>query len=187
MPSTTNSFPGYACAVVRLLSMCRRFLVGPGDLEAERLAEHLLERRHVPMGGPELQLRVAVRPETSEVVVAARVEIEATEGLGVAAIQALGQAHDRRQCLDGPAQRSAQVAVTLVSLFRGRLPVISRDERDHLGLLRLEAAKIAVLDQVVRVTVMPLVADVNADVVEERAVLQPLAFPFGQAVHAARL
>src|SRR5262249_1855682 len=50
-----------------------------------------------------------------------------------------------------------------------------------------EAAKIAVLDQIVRMTVMPLVADVNTDVVQERAVLQPLAFLFGEAVHAARL
>src|SRR5574339_1102794 len=60
MPSTTNSFPGYSCAVVRLFSMGRTFLVvGAGDLEPQRLAENVLERRDVPVGRPELQLRVA--------------------------------------------------------------------------------------------------------------------------------
>ena len=65
--------------------------------------------------------------------------------------------------------------------------MIARDERDHLDLLGLEAAQVAVLDQVVRVLVVPLVADVDADVVQERRVLEPLALAIGQAVHAARL
>ena len=34
---------------------------------------------------------------------------------------------------------------------------------------------------------MPLVADVHADVVQQRAVLQPVAFPVRQAVYAAGL
>src|SRR5919106_3443782 len=43
IPSTTNSFPGNSCGVVRLVSMKDWFLViGGGDLEADRLAEHLL-------------------------------------------------------------------------------------------------------------------------------------------------
>ena len=52
---------------------------------------------------------------------------------------------------------------------------------------RLEAAQIAVLDQVVRVLVVTLVADVHADVVEQRRVFEPLALAIGQAVDAARL
>ena len=65
--------------------------------------------------------------------------------------------------------------------------MVAGDERDDLDLVGLEAAQIAVLDQVVRVLVVPLVADVDADVVQERRVLQPLALAIGQAVHAARL
>src|SRR6185436_2303612 len=51
----------------------------------------------------------------------------------------------------------------------------------------LESAKIPILDQIVRMPVMALVADVDADVVEQRAVLEPLALPVGEPVHAARL
>ena len=65
--------------------------------------------------------------------------------------------------------------------------MIARDERDDLDLLRIEAAQVAVLDQVVRVPVVALVADVDADVVQQRAVLEPLALAVGQPVHAARL
>ena len=68
-----------------------------------------------------------------------------------------------------------QVAVSFVRLLRRRLAMIAGDERDHFDLLRIEAAQIAVLDQIVRMPVMPLVADVHADVVQERAVLEPLA------------
>src|SRR5215510_14680052 len=42
IPSTTNSFPGYSCGFVRL------FNIGlSADLDAQRLAEHAFERRHV--------------------------------------------------------------------------------------------------------------------------------------------
>src|SRR3954454_23253068 len=50
MPSTTNSFPGYSCGVVRLFSMSNAPLAGaasfaPGYVESKRPFEHLLERR----------------------------------------------------------------------------------------------------------------------------------------------
>src|SRR5919201_395184 len=57
MPSTTNSFPGYACGVVRLLSMF--LVIASRDLEPERLLEHPLERGGVALGGPQFQLRAA--------------------------------------------------------------------------------------------------------------------------------
>ena len=80
-----------------------------------------------------------------------------------------------------------QVAEAVVLPLRRRLAVIARDERDRLDLVRLEAAQIAVLDQVVRVLVVALVADVDADVVQERGVLEPFALAVGQAVDGARL
>ena len=52
---------------------------------------------------------------------------------------------------------------------------------------RLEPAQVAVLDQVVRMLVMARIADMRADVVQERCKFQPLALAIGQAVRAARL
>ena len=80
-----------------------------------------------------------------------------------------------------------QIAVAVVPPLRRRAAVIARDERDRLDLVGLESAQIAVLDQIVRVLVVPLVADVHADVVQERGILEPLALAVGQAVDAARL
>src|ERR687888_1974026 len=48
MPSTTNSFPGYSCGVVRLFSIQCAFLVlAPRHLEVDRAAEHPFERRRM--------------------------------------------------------------------------------------------------------------------------------------------
>ena len=168
--------------------MCLLFLVvGAGDLETNGPAEHLFERAHVPVRGPELELGVAVGAEPCEVVVAARVEIDPGDGLRVAAIEPFGQPHHRRQLLDRPAAISRKIPVSLVRLLRRRLPMIARDERNHLDLLRLEAAEVAVLDQVVRMPVVALVADVHADIVQQRAVFEPLALACRQSVDAARL
>ena len=48
-------------------------------------------------------------------------------------------------------------------------------------------AQVAVLDQVIRVLVVPRVADVHADVVQQRRVLEPLPLAVRQRVDAARL
>src|SRR2546426_566670 len=59
--------------------------------------------------------------------------------------------------------------------------------RRSKGAAWREAAQIAVLDEVVGVLVMPLVADREADVVQQRRVLEPLPFAIGERMHAARL
>src|SRR6187200_730169 len=51
MPSTTNSFPGYSCGVLRLFT-----IILSADLDAKWLADHALERSGVPDGRPQLQL-----------------------------------------------------------------------------------------------------------------------------------
>src|SRR5262252_573220 len=48
IPSTTSSFPGYSCGLVRLFNIRRS-----ADLHAQALANHLLERRRVPRRGPQ--------------------------------------------------------------------------------------------------------------------------------------
>ncbi len=76
------------------------------------------------------------------------------------------------------------VAESDVPARRRRTPVIAGDERDRFDLVRLEAAKVAVLDQVVRMLVMTFVADVHARVVQDRRVFEPLALLVGHAVNA---
>jgi hypothetical protein len=83
----------------------------------------------------------------------------------VAAIETFGEPDHRRERLHSTPDAARQVAVALVRLLRGGLPVIPRDERDRLDLERIESPQIPVLDQVVRMSVMTLVADVDADVV----------------------
>src|SRR6478672_6146517 len=82
IPSTTNSFPGYSCGVVRLFGIRRLFLViGPGHLEADGGFQLAFERCDVTMRGPELQLGVAPCLQAGEVVLAARQKIDAGQGL----------------------------------------------------------------------------------------------------------
>src|SRR5256714_2201661 len=92
IPSTTKSLPGYSCGCVRLFSIGgggrirRRF----SDFDAERLAGHAFEGSGMARGGPQLQLGIARRAQLQQVVVAAIVELEARNGLRVAAIGAFG-------------------------------------------------------------------------------------------------
>src|SRR5476649_1238462 len=82
IPSTTNSLPGYSCGCVRLFSICVA-----ADFDPERLSCETFEWRGMPRGRPELQLRVARRPQLQEVVVAAVVELEAADRLRVTAVE----------------------------------------------------------------------------------------------------
>jgi hypothetical protein len=136
---------------------------------------------------PQLQFRVTRGAEPRQVVVAARIEIDTSQRLRVAAVEAFGESNHRGECPDGTAQSAREVAIAVVRLLRWGLPMVPRDQRDHLGLVRIEAAQVAVLDQVVGVAVMTFVADVHADVVQQRAIFQPLALAIGEAVHTAGL
>jgi len=129
----------------------------------------------VPVCRPELELRVADRPQPGKVVVAARVKIHAGERLCMASVEPFRQPHHGRERAHGLAQRPRQVAVPFVRFLRGCLPVVPRQQRDDFNFLRVETAQIAVLDQVVRMAMMALVADMHPDVVQQRAVLEPLA------------
>ena len=104
----------------------------------------------------------------------------------MAAIQGLGQPEDGREGADGLAALPRQIAHPFMRPLRRRAAVIARDERNRLDHVGLETAQIAVLDQVVRMPVVTLVADVHADVVQERGVLQPLALAVGERVRAPR-
>jgi hypothetical protein len=63
--------------------------------------------------------------------------------------------------------------------------VIASRQRNGFDLVRFETAEIAVFDQVIRVTMVPFVADVNAGVVQNGRVLEPFALLVGHAVNGA--
>ncbi len=89
--------------------------------------------------GPQLQLGVADRTQTSEVVVSARIEIQTGQGLRVASIESLGQTDHGGERAHGPAERAGKISVPLVRFLRRRLAMVPREERNHFNLVRLEA------------------------------------------------
>ena len=146
-----------------------------------------LEGLQMAVGGPHLELGIPGRVDLQQRVVAAVAKIEAGNGLRVAAIEALGYAQDRRERAHGLAQRRRQPRVLFVRSLRRASTMIAGDERHDFDLVRVEAAEIAIPDQIVRMPMMPLVADVRADVVKQRRELEPLPLAIGQAVHRPRL
>lgn len=147
----------------------------------------MLERCDVTMSGPQFEFRIAVGTQPGEVIVAAGKKINPRERLRVAAIEPFGQPHDRRKDSDSGTQCAVQIAVPLVGLLGSRLPMVSGDQADDLDLLRIEAPQISIFDQIVRVTMMAIVTDVYADVVEQRPVFQPLPLALRKTVHTAGL
>ncbi len=136
---------------------------------------------------PDFQLGVAAGPELQQAVVAAIVQLEPRHDLSVAAIETLGESQDGRKGADRASKPARQLAVAFVRLLRRGAAVIARDQPDHLDFVGLEASKVAVLDQVIRVLVMAGVADVDSHVVKQRRVLEPLPLPIGQVVHGSGL
>ena len=133
-------------------------------------------------GRPDLELGVPARVQPQA---QARVGVrrgDRRHHLRVTALEAFGQPDERAEHLDGVPAISRQVAIAVVRLLRRALPVIPRDERHHFDLFGVEPAKVAMFDHVVPVLVMVLIADVNADVMEERRVLQPLTLAAAQLV-----
>jgi len=141
----------------------------------------------VPGRRPDLELGVASRSDLQQIVVAAVVQLETRDDLRVAAVEALGQPQNRGKRAHCPTRAASQIAKALVRALRRRLPVVARDQRNRLDLVRLEPAQMAILDQIVRVLVVALVADMDADVVQDRRVLEPFPLAVGEAVDGARL
>jgi len=123
----------------------------------ERLAEQACERRGVAGGGPQLELRVAARAHLEQRVFAPVVQFKSRDDLGVAAVEAFSQAEYGGKGANGSPVTAAETGVLVVMTVGCRSPVIPRHEGDGVDLVRLEAAQVAVLDQVVGVFVVTLV------------------------------
>jgi len=84
----------------------------------------------------------------------------------VSSVEAVGDSKDRRQPLDPPTELLVQRAVVAVRFPGRRAAVVARHVRhDHL-IGRRHAQEIGVQDEMIRMLVVPLVADVVSHVVE---------------------
>ncbi len=120
----------------------------------------------------------AARPEAA---------FDSRDELPVAAVEPVGDPHDGRELLDDGTQVRVEPLPVLVPRLRPPALVIPGDRGEDLDLVRGEAGQVAVRDQVVRVALVLRVADVAADVVEQRAVLEPLPLGRGELVEGMRL
>ena len=140
------------------------------------------QRRGVPGGGPLFQLGVARRPQPDGQAIVATGNLHLADDLSVAAIKPLGQPDKRAEELHGSPERSTQRAVTLVSALRRGQSMIARHQADDRDLVGVESAQFPVANQVIGMFVVRVVADVRADVVQQRAVFEPLALLGAEAV-----
>jgi hypothetical protein len=153
-----------------------------GQFELDRRLQYFSKRDGVSIRGPDLELRIAGGPDPDDEAPALVLDREPGNDLRVAAVEALGEAHDRAQQSNRLPTRTRKAPVPSVRLLRGGLPMISGDETNHLHFFGFEASKAAVLDEVMGVAMVAFVADVRANIVQERPVLQPLTLALTQIV-----
>ncbi len=146
----------------------------------------MLEHGALPLRGPDLELRVATRVQPDAHLPVAGQHVHVVDGLVARAVEPFGQPHKAGEDPYGAPQRPREPAVPVMRTLWRAPAVIARDERDDLDLVRVEPPETTILDQIVRVTVVPLVADVHADVVEQRGVLQPPPLAIAKLVPAPR-
>ena len=141
------------------------------------------------VGCPQLQFGIIRGPQANRAgpLGTGGAHTQAPDHLCVTAIEPLGQSQERAEQLDGLAQAIRQRCKALVRSSRCRLTVVASHQRDDIDFDRLEATQIAVLDQIVRMLVMAFVADMRADVVQQRCIFQPLAFARSQVMAGLKL
>jgi hypothetical protein len=109
-------------------------------------AEQALERLGVAARRPQFELGVAVGSNLQQRVVAAVVEIDAGDGLRVAAIEAFSEAQNSREHANRPPPFGGERTVALVIVLRRGAPMIPRHQRDSLDFVGIETTQIAVFD-----------------------------------------
>jgi hypothetical protein len=151
------------------------------------LPDQPLERRGMSRRRPELELGIARRPHLQQPILAAIVELDGGNGLGVAAVQGFRQSqHGGERSHDLPLA-ARQIAESAVTPFGCRTPMIPGEECHDLDFVRLEPAEVAVANQVIRVLVMVFVADMHTDIVQNRRVLEPFSLAIGETVDSSGL
>jgi hypothetical protein len=168
--------------MIRCLRLSRAPCRAAAQLKSYRFPEHLFQCVDVAVRRPHLELRVPLRAKPCRIFLAIWVEIDRRNRLRVASIEPFRQPYHRRQLFNRFSKLRREVFVTLVRLFRHRLPVIARDKRDDFGFVRFEAAQITILDEVIRMPVVAFVADMDADVVQQRAIFEPFTLALAETV-----
>src|SRR5215204_156443 len=153
----------------------------------QRATEDVLQRLAVAVRRPQLEFRIAGRPQADQIRVSPGYDVERSDDLRVAPVESFRQPQHRGQRPDGPPEAALEQAVAVVRFLRRGLAMVARQQRDDLDLLRIEPAQLSVLDQVIRMAMMAFVADVDARVVQEGAVFEPLAFAIAQLMDRASL
>jgi hypothetical protein len=105
----------------------------------------------------------------------------------VAAIEVLCKSQNGGKRLNRSLPTASQRAVAFMAPTRLGTAMIARNEGDCLDLVGLESSQIAVFYQVIRMSVMPFVRDMHADVVQDCGVFQPVALTVAKTMHAASL
>ena len=152
------------------------------DDELELAGEDLFEQFTASTGTPELQLGVVVgrKSDDNEVLTHKRVEI--LNPAPAAPVEAVGDPQQRGQLPQpGPVVRGERAEAGF-----GRLgvaaPVMAHERGEERDLGGLEAAQLAVLDEVGGVAVVALARHVLADVVQQRRELEHLAVAVAELV-----
>jgi len=86
-------------------------VIGARHFETDGPVEHRFERADVPVGGPQLQLRVPSGPQAREIIVIARIEVDPRERLRMAPVEAFSEPYHGGQRADRAAERSRKLAV----------------------------------------------------------------------------
>jgi hypothetical protein len=159
----------------------------PTDLDAKRLAYQLFERCQLTPGSPDFELGIALRSHAQQSILPTIVKLDAHENLRVAAIEVLCKSQNGGKRLNRSLPPAFQRAVAFMAPTRLSTAMIARNEGNCLDLVGLESSQIAVFYQVIRMSVMPFVRDVHADVVQDCGVFQPVALTVAKTMHAASL
>ena len=125
-----------------------------------------LERLQLAIGRPDLELCVADGENVQAECANPFADLHLADDTVSAAIQRLGDTKKRRQHTNGPQQPFRQIGDPGMRAGRGGTAVIASHQRDDLDFVGLKAPEIPVLDEIVGMTVVFLVADVVADVVQ---------------------
>jgi hypothetical protein len=103
------------------------------------------------------------------------------------AIEAFCKPQDRRERADDFPPLWRQLLVSRVTPLGRLAAMVTGEKSNRLDLVGLEPAQIAVPDQVIRMLMVPLVADVDADVVQKGRIFEPFLFAVRQPVYGPGL
>jgi hypothetical protein len=104
--------------------------------------------------------------------------------LAVGAVETVSDAEDGRELGDVDALVAAELAEDIVVRLGGIFAMVAGDAGGELFVVAAKAEEIAVDDEVLRMQVVVVVADEEADFVEQRRDLQDQLVALGQAVFA---